>query len=102
MRQALAIKIVHCRQAKLQTNIEKNISGSCEVLYLQELGREQIVVVPERCIMCEAVKRYPEQASFFWEVKTGKTRNWIEEQWKYTEEPVHWKVHWHHYCICYV
>ena len=56
----------NCRQAGLQTNIEKNISGSCEVLYLQGLGRQQIAVVPERRILCQVVKRYPEQASFCW------------------------------------
>lgn len=67
-----------CRQTGLRTNIEKNISGSCEVLYLQELGREQIVVVPERFIMCEVVKRYPEQASFFLGVNRKLDRRAVE------------------------
>jgi len=56
-----------CRQAGLQTNSEKDISGSCEVLYLQGLGREQIAVVLERHICARVVKRYPEQACLCWQ-----------------------------------
>lgn len=56
-----------CRQAELQSSIRKNISESCEMLYLQRLGREHVGGVPERCNLCQVVKRYPEQASFCWE-----------------------------------
>lgn len=37
------------------------------MLYLQGLGREQITVVPERRILCQVAKRYPEQVSLCWE-----------------------------------
>lgn len=71
-----------CRQAGLQTNIEKNISGSWEVLYLRGLGTEQIAVVPERHILCQVVKRYPEQASFCWEwAGNSRDRREVEVHW---------------------
>lgn len=70
------------RQAGLQASSKKNISGSWETLRLWGLGREQITVLPKRHLLCQVVKRYPEQVSFYWEcVGNSLERRQLEVHW---------------------
>lgn len=51
-----------CKQAGLQTDIKKNISGSCEMLYVQGLGTEQITVVPKRQYFVPGCQEVPRRS----------------------------------------